>query len=175
MSEIRPSRRWYWLAFALALAGIAVAITVGVRAVTGFTAPARIDPAGGTVTLKKDGVTVYASASGVQLSCQATSPTGAAVPLEGVVGKEEITVNSITWYAALRSAEPERHGLWDVKCEPPPADIRIAVGPRVSLASIVSGILVAITVAAAAVIIAAVLIIVTFVRRRAARRLPRQT
>jgi hypothetical protein len=170
MSGIRPSRAWYWLALGVAVLGIGGAILFGARAVSGFTAPVRIDPGGDTVTLKKDGLTIYSTAPAAELACQASGPTGASIALVRVTRTEKLTVNSTTWYAALRSDRDIRPGLFDVKCEQPAGDVRIAAAPRVSLASLVSAVVGAIGAATGAVIVAAAVILITYVRRRSSRR-----
>ncbi|MDX2974110.1 hypothetical protein [Kribbella solani] len=135
-----PKKTLTWIAIACFALAVIVTGFFAWRIVV--TAPRSPQPiAGGTVHLKKEGLTVYASVPALRPPCEAKDAAGNDVPLKGPSGSETITINGDSWYVVARSVRPAPAGDYTISCKDTESSATYAAGPRSSVVAFVVSIL----------------------------------
>jgi hypothetical protein len=170
--ELRPRRIWYLVAAGLAaLTLIAVAILVWRAAAAVPATPVVLEPGSSQVRVEREGLTVYSSELQANVRCRASTADGADVPLRDPSGTEELSAgDGRTWYVALRSVKPVPAGVYTVSCEPLPAGVELAAGPRASALTFIALVLGAVLTGFLGLLTAGVVALVVLLRRRGHRR-----
>jgi hypothetical protein len=122
--------------------------------------------AGGTVHLKREGLTIYSSVPVPGPPCDAKDPSGADVPLTRQTSSEVLTINGDTWYVVARSVSAVPAGDYSVSCIDSETSASYAAGPRTSLAGFVGSIFGAIGALVIFGILGTVLLVIGIVRAR---------
>ncbi|HZX04571.1 hypothetical protein [Kribbella sp.] len=102
------------------------------------TAPSSPQPIeGGTVHLKKDGLTIYASVPVLTPPCTVKDASGNDVPTKKPGGSETITINGDTWYVVAKSTATVPAGDYSISCTDSETSATYAAGPKSSLGAFV--------------------------------------
>lgn len=92
---------------------------------------------GGTVHLKKEGLTIYSSVPVPAPPCTVKDANGNDVPTKRPGGSETITINGDTWYVVARSTSPVPAGDYSISCTDSETSATYAAGPKSSVAAFV--------------------------------------
>lgn len=102
------------------------------------TAPSTPQPIeGGTVHLKKEGLTIYSSVPVLTPPCTVKDASGNDVPTKKPGGSETITINGDTWYVVARSASTVPAGDYSISCTDSGTSATYAAGPKSSIGAFV--------------------------------------
>ncbi|WP_427884974.1 hypothetical protein ACQHIV_22605 [Kribbella sp. GL6] len=92
---------------------------------------------GGTVHLKKEGLTIYSSVPVLAPPCTVKDANGNDVPTKRPGGSETITINGNTWYVVARSTSTVPAGDYSISCTDSETSATYAAGPKSSIAAFV--------------------------------------
>lgn len=173
-AALRPRRRWFVVAVAIALVGIAAGVGIFVYVILGAR-PTRTFGPGEKVTVHlspnpRPGF--YVNDAGTSADrCEARSTSGQVVPTSPISGSMTVSYGSTRWHVLSRMSVPKA-GDYQVTCEPggDSAATRYAVGTPPSMGGLVGAILAFILIPGASVLAAIIITIVTIVRRSNHRR-----
>jgi hypothetical protein len=175
-SKVGPSRAWFVLPSLFLIA----ALVLGGIGITSFVNFVRSDfrayQPGASISVTKDGFTLYAENGTLRLGdlrCTATGPAGQ-TPLRAIVGRETLSNGQGTFIAIASSPADFPAGQYVLSCESASAgfDVPLYLGPRIDIAAVgrlaIFGIVAPLFLGFCSIVLFAVLVFLRYRSRRAA-------